>query len=90
MGNDDGKPTLEFPCDFPIKVMGEAAPDFVLHVIEIVRRHVVDLDETRVQTRASSKGRYVSVTLPFTARSRGQLDALYTELSSDPRISIVL
>jgi putative lipoic acid-binding regulatory protein len=90
MDDDGAAPGLEFPCDFPIKAMGEAEPDFVLHVVEIVRRHVPDLDETRITTRASRKGRYVSVTVTITARSRAQLDALYTALSGDPRISVVL
>ena len=90
MSDDKGSAALEFPCEYPIKVMGEAAPDFVLHVVEIVRGHVDDFDEERIVTRASSKGRYVSVTLTFTARSREQLDALYSALSSDARVSIVL
>jgi putative lipoic acid-binding regulatory protein len=90
MQDDDRTSLLEFPCEFPIKVMGEADPDFVLHIVALTRQHVADLDETRVQTRASSKGRYVSVTLTFTAHSRAQLDALYATLSADSRVSVVL
>ncbi len=90
MSDDDTSTLLEFPCEFPLKVMGAADPDFVLHVVEIVRQHVPDLDDTRIATRASSRGRYVSVTLTFTAKSRPQLDALYTALSRDEKVSIVL
>lgn len=81
---------LEFPCDFPIKVMGEAAEDFDALVVELVRRHVADLTEGAVQQRPSSGGRYVSVTVTIQATSRKQLDNLYRELSGHERILMVL
>ncbi len=81
---------LEFPCDFPIKVMGEAAEDFDALVVELVRRHVADFAEGAVQQRPSSGGRYVSVTVTIQATSREQLDNLYRELSGHERILMVL
>jgi putative lipoic acid-binding regulatory protein len=86
--DDEGH--LEFPCDFPIKAMGEASEDFEALVVGIVRRHVDDLGEGAVRTRESREGRYLSVTVTFTARSREQLDALYRELSGHERIQIVI
>ena len=79
-----------YPCEFPVKVMGMVSADFDLLVVEIVRRHCPDLTEDCVKTRTSSGGKYMSVTVTFTAESRSQLDALYAELNQHEQIKMVL
>lgn len=86
---DDGS-LLQFPCDFPIKIMGFSDFDLRLLAVELVRRHAPDLDEARVRVRDSRAGRYRSVTVVVRARAREQLDAIYRELSGHPRIALVL
>lgn len=81
---------LQFPCEFPIKIMGAGDPSFRWLVVDLVRRHAPDLDETRVRVQASRTGRYQSVTVVVQARDRLQLDALYQELSGHPQITLVL
>lgn len=81
---------LQFPCDFPIKIMGAGGSDFRLLVVELVRRHAPDLDEARVTLRESRAGRYQSVTVVVWARNRRQLDAIYQDLSSHSRVTMVL
>lgn len=81
---------LQFPCDFPIKVMGAGDPGFRDWVVERMRRHAPDLDATRVQVRDSRAGRYQSVTVTICARDRAQLDAIYLDLSAHSRIKMVL
>jgi hypothetical protein len=87
---DGGEQLLRFPCDFPIKVMGRAAPGFESLVVGIVRRHAPDLGEGAVSSRASSGGRYLAVTVVVRAGSRDQLDAIYRELSSHPDVLMSL
>jgi uncharacterized protein len=79
-----------FPCSFPIKAIGRNNADFEAIVLEIVRRHVPDLDESAVSSRTSGGTAYRSVTVTFAARSREQLDALYTELSGHELVLMVL
>jgi hypothetical protein len=86
----DNETPLEFPCDFPIKVMGRAAPDFDALVVQIVRRHAPDLRENAVTTRASSGGTWVSVTVTIQATSKQQLDSIYRELSAHERVVMAL
>jgi len=81
---------LQFPCDFPLKIMGGGSPDFRQLVVDLVSRHAPDLDPTRISVRDSRAGRYQSVTVVINARDRAQLDALYVELSGHPRITMVL
>ncbi|MEW5755629.1 MAG: DUF493 domain-containing protein [Pseudomonadota bacterium] len=86
----DQESLLTFPCEFPLKVMGPAAADFDAHVIGIIRRHIPDLREGAVSTRASKGGRYLAVTVVITATSRAQLDAIYIDLNRSERVTMVL
>ena len=81
---------FQFPCDFPIKVFGRNTDDFEALVIAIVRRHAPDLDDSAVARRVSDGDAYRAVTATFTAHSREQLDALYTELSDHEQVLMVL
>ena len=81
---------LEFPCDFPIKIMGTAVPGFAQAVTAVVICHAPDFDPATVEMRASSKGRYVGLTCTIRASSRSQLDDLYRELSAHPLVKVVL
>ncbi|WP_353570223.1 DUF493 domain-containing protein [Candidatus Albibeggiatoa sp. nov. BB20] len=87
---DQPETLLEFPCDFAIKVMGKANTDFDVLVVEIVRKHCPDMGESAVRQRESKGGNYVAVTVDIIARSKTQLDALYTELSAHERTLMVL
>ncbi len=81
---------MTFPCEFPLKAFGKNTDDFEALIVTIVRRHVPDLDESAVSSRASSGSAYRSVTATFMAQSREQLDALYLELSNHDQILMVL
>lgn len=81
---------FEFPCEFPIKIMGLADETFELAAYEIVRRHVGELKEDAISTRPSKNGKYLAITIKFTAHSKQQLDDLYMELTSHEAIMTVL
>lgn len=81
---------IEYPCDFPIKIMGKAQPDFTQTALAIVKHHAPDFDTTTMSARASKNGTYLSLTCTIRATSRPQLDALYQALSSHPLVAVVL
>ena len=81
---------LEFPCSFPLKIMGLANPVLAQTVLEVVLRHAPDYDGATMEMRASSTGKYLSLTCTINANSRLQLDDLYRELSSHPLVKVVL
>ena len=81
---------LEFPCDFPIKIMGKREDGFAQAVLETVLRHAPDFDAAAIEMRPSAKGNYLSLTCTIRAVSREQLDALYRELSVHPLVKVVL
>jgi uncharacterized protein len=82
----DQETLLEFPCRFPIKAMGKTGEDFDSLVVQLVRRHAPDLNEAAVTLRESSGGKWVSVTIVIEATSKGQLDAIYRELSANEKV----
>lgn len=81
---------IEYPCAFPIKIMGLAAQDLAQTILSIVTRHDPSFDGATMEMRASSTGKYLSLTCTVLATSRPQLDALYTELSTHPLVKVVL
>jgi len=81
---------LEFPCAFPLKIMGLANTALAQTVLDIVHRHAPDFDGATMEMRASSGGKYVSLTCTINATSKPQLDALYRELSGHPLVKVVL
>lgn len=81
---------LEFPCDFPIKIMGARTDDFAQTVVEIVLRHAPDFAAETVEMRPSKAGNYLAVTCTIRATSKAQLDALYLELTAHPMVKVVL
>ncbi len=85
------RPTLiEFPCDFPLKIMGASAADFAQAVAAVVARHAPDFDPAAMEMRASSAGHYLSLTCTVRAVSQEQLDALYRDLTAHPMVKVVL
>jgi len=81
---------LEFPCDFPIKIMGEATDEFRSLAVGIVTRHFGAPDAERIEERPSSGGRYLGLTITVRAQSKAQLDAVYTELTSCRQVLVAL
>jgi len=81
-----GDELFNFPCRFPVKAIGLDDPEFTTHVIGIVTDHVGAVSTDDIVTRPSSRGKYLSVTVTFTARSRAQLDTLYRALTASDKI----
>ncbi len=81
---------LQFPCDFPIKVVGVRSEGFAQQIVALVQVAMPDFRPETVEMRASQGGKYLSVTVTVTARSQVQLDALYQALTGHPGVKFVL
>jgi hypothetical protein len=81
---------IDFPTDFPIKIMGARSDGFAQSVIDVVLRHAPDFDAATTEMRLSKGGKYLSLTCTVRATSRAQLDALYLELTGHPGVKVVL
>ncbi len=81
---------IEYPCRFPIKVMGAKVEGFVAAIANIAVQFDPGFDETGLELRESKGGNYQGVTITITATSREQLDELYRTLSTHPMVKVVL
>jgi putative lipoic acid-binding regulatory protein len=80
--SDEKESLIDFPCEFPVKVMGAAIPEFHSRIHEIAKQHDPDFNEEQTKIQNSKTGKYVSLTLNFHAENKPQLDALYNDLTS--------
>ena len=81
---------IEYPSDFPIKVMGAMHESFAQTIVELVVLHDPSFHAGKMEMRPSAKGTYLSLTVTVRATSREQLDNLYRALSSHPMVKVVL
>ena len=81
---------IEYPSQFPIKVMGLNVDGFVHAMVSVARQFDPGFDAATVELRASKADKYLGVTLTVTATSREQLDELYRTLSTHPMVKMVL
>ena len=81
---------IEYPCDFPLKIMGRTQAGFAQAVLSIVRAHAPDFDGSTMEMKTSKAGKYLSITCVIRATSRRQLDDLYQALCDHPMVVMVL
>jgi uncharacterized protein len=92
MAQDDtnNETLIEFPCDFPIKVMGETHADFTAEIVKTIQQKLPTFDASQVEMRGSSGGKYISLTCTVHVISKPQLDDIYRALSTHPMTKFVL
>lgn len=83
-------PRIEFPCDYPIKVLGRTTTVFRALVLEIFERHAPGFDDGAVVEKGSSKGTFTSITITITATGPEQLEALHKDLMATGQVQIVI
>ena len=84
------KQLMEFPCQFSLKAMGLATDDFDALVVSLVREYIDDIKEGAIHSKPSANGKYVSITVTFTAESREQLDNIYRSVTAHERVLMAL
>lgn len=87
---EENAPKIEFPCDYPIKAIGDNNVDLKSIVLDIVRPHAPDIDASRVVLNPSKNGTFVSVRFYINATGEPQLKAIHTDLIASEHIKMVL
>ena len=83
-------PHIEFPCDYPIKVIGDVSGEAVSEIISVVRKHAPEVTPDEVTTRKSRKGNFHSVRITIVATGEDQLRTLHQELIALDSVRMVL
>ena len=84
------KPLIEFPCDYPIKIIGRASEDFDVRIIAIINKHQEKPFEGQLIQKDSKEKNYRSFTINIHATSKEQLQALFDDLKKDEDVMMVL
>ncbi|MEZ5540312.1 MAG: DUF493 domain-containing protein [Pseudomonadales bacterium] len=83
-------PKIEFPCRYPVKVMGVAGDEFRSATVSIFEKHAGVITETDITIRASQGGNYEAMTIMITAQGVDQLQAIFADLKGHPLVRMVL
>jgi putative lipoic acid-binding regulatory protein len=81
---------LQFPCPYPLKVLGKNTNHFHAAIKVIIERHIAEGEEVTYHARVSSAGRYMSVTVVFQAQSQQQLTEIYRDLNESGVVLMAL
>lgn len=81
---------IEYPSQFPIKVMGAQVDGFVEAIAHVARQFDPGFDACTIEQRPSKGGNYLGLTITITATSREQLDEIYRTLTTHPMVKVVL
>lgn len=81
---------MEFPVDFPLKVMGRRVDGFAQAIADLITSHAPGFDPATMELRPSSQGTWLSLTVVVRVESRAQLEALYRDIAGHPLVRIVL
>ena len=81
---------LEYPCDFPLKVVGKTSAHFETVITKLIRLHVNESHDIAIKQNPSKKNTYVSLTVTFKAQSREQLETIYQCLYDCPDVMMTL
>jgi hypothetical protein len=83
-------PLLNFPTDYPIKVIGRPTAEFRARIHALVLRHVPAIEASHVTEHLSKNGNYLSISYAIRADSREQVTALAADLSACPEVLLVI
>ena len=81
---------LQFPTDYPIKVVGRSARDFRSRVDAVVEQHCPGLPAERITERASGAGNFISITSTIVAENREQVTSLVGALVATAGVLMVI
>ncbi|CAM2910274.1 YbeD family protein [Legionella worsleiensis] len=84
------KSIIEFPCDFPVKIIGINSDVFLEEIKTIVNVHFPAFDHKNLTHKVSEKSSYLAITVTVCATNQEMLDSFYQDLTKHPHVKMVL
>lgn len=81
---------LQFPCTYPLKVIGRNVDGLEKLVLRVVAKHIPEIGPEAMRIQESQEAKYLAITLTFTAQSREQIEAIYLELNRQEDVVMTL
>ena len=83
-------PRIEFPCSYPIKIIGRATAGYEHEVIAVVEKHAGKIAANLIQIHPSRQQNYLSINVTITATGEEQLRELFLDLKTIESVKLVL
>ena len=87
---EESPPRIEFPCLYPIKIIGRAGENFQRDAVAVVERHTGSIANDLIKIQNSRESNYLSITVTIAATGKEQLEAIFADLKKLPDIKMVL
>ena len=84
------RPKIEFPCLYPIKIIGHAVDNFKEKVTSKVQEHTGPIDPDLVTVKSSRRNNYISVNITIAATGEEQLSEIFEDLKKIKSVKMVL
>lgn len=81
---------IEFPCHFPIKIMGVNSATFLDEIKEITLKHFPTIEQEKITCNLSQNSNFIAITVTVFAENQQMLDDFYKEITKHPEIKMVL
>ena len=83
-------PKIKYPCEYPIKIIGQSDPDLYTLVIKVMETHSPGFEHSKITVRDSKNRNFQSITVVIIATGPDQLESLFSDLKVDPLVKMVL
>lgn len=81
---------IDFPCSFPIKIIGINSGEFIDEIVKVTKKHFPDFNRENLSEKVSQNASYLAVTVTVIADNQSMLDAYYQDIVKITGIKMVL
>ena len=81
---------LEFPCCYPLRIIGNTDKDLPFRVSSIIKRHAPAFTSSSLEIRKSRNSRFMSVRVSLQAQSASQVESICEDLLADRLVKLVI
>lgn len=81
---------IEFPCDFPVKIIGANSEQFLREIKNALMKHFPDFSQENLTYNYSEGSNFLAVTVKVYVLSQANLDSFYQDLTKIPDVKMVL
>ena len=81
---------LEFPCCYPLRIIGFTDKDLPSRVSSIIKRHSPAFTSSNLEIRESRSSRFMSVRVSLQAQSASQVESICEDLLADRLVKLVI
>ena len=84
------KPLIEFPCEYPIKIIGDGSSVFADHIESVMANTVGLGNYSKTSEKYSKNKKWLSVTISFIAKNENQLRRIHHHLKASNSVKMVI